>query len=61
MTLDQLQALVGSANIKITDIISLIEGQPVTIQVDPFNQSIAAIGKTLEIAFVANGVTIQLK
>lgn len=58
--LQALETLFAGKNVNITiaDLVALLSGNPISIQVDPFNQSVA--GKTLTVSLVANAVQIQL-
>lgn len=55
---DILTLLGKNATIEVADVLSLLEGNPVSIPVDPFSQPVA--GKTLTISLAANAVTLQI-
>lgn len=61
INLQNLVALAEQAQIKFTlaDVMNLLDGQPLNIQVDPFNEP-NVLGKTLTISLEQNAIQIQL-
>ncbi|MGH7747188.1 MAG: hypothetical protein ACREQ5_20890 [Candidatus Dormibacteria bacterium] len=59
MNLNDVGAFLAKLNVSlaISDVVALLSGSPVSINVDPVNEP--ALGKTLTIALAANAVTIQ--
>lgn len=56
--LQAITQLFPNAKIALPDLIALLTGQPISIQVDPLNEQVA--GKTLTASLVANAIQIQL-
>lgn len=60
MPIDQLLATLGkNINLELSDVIALVEGNPVSIPVQPFTTPVA--GKVLTVSLQGNAVQLQLK